>query len=153
MPGETYITYTGIGGQNMDSEIMSAADISGSAHDNTENTEGKYPLSFVVSWQLPGGIQGKDAEGSGWGYIIGRAYQREMVWNSADFCAELERQLPGVSFDENGQLISGDVTAVQTRVNELVYDYFYRVINNDFGDNSEYDWSAMNKFYNSCITR
>ena len=76
-----------------------------------------------------------------------------MVWNSADFCAELERQLPGVSFDENGQLISGDVTAVQTRVNELVYDYFYRVINNDFGDNSEYDWSAMNKFYNSCITR
>ena len=66
MQGETYITYTGIGGQNMDSEIMSAADISGSAHDNTENTEGKYPLSFVVSWQLPGGIQGKDAEGSGW---------------------------------------------------------------------------------------
>ncbi|WP_027089752.1 hypothetical protein [Thomasclavelia saccharogumia] len=146
MQGEVTVPYTSIGGQNMDSGIM-PADIGGSVN---QNTSGTGHLSVTVLWHLPGGIQSKDNEpgGSGWGYILGRDYQ-DTYWTTSEFCNYLTQEL-GVKFDEQGNLVEGDIATVTAKINDLIYQYVLNVQRLS-GYEPDYDWARFNSYYGTCL--
>lgn len=149
MQGEVYVSYTGISGTNMDSGIMTA-EISGSVR---HNEDGESGFNFTVLWQLPGGIQGKDSENAGWGFILGMERQNEQVWNTIQFCDNYLNEKFGNIFDAEGNLKNEEMSAtVIAHINELVYQYFDRVIWNS-GLTDEYNWNRMKGFYGSCLVR
>lgn len=149
MQGEVIINYDGIGGANMNSGI-STLSLGGSTNGTDVNED--TPLSFYVSWSLPGGIanQGIGGSGGAWGYIFGREEQEGVPYTDALFCAKLMEKY-GYSFDSDCNLTDeSQKESVESTINQLVSGYFYRVMKNS-GLDEEYNWNKMNSQYNSCM--
>lgn len=126
MQGEVYVQYTPIGGRNLN--VMSDGEITGSGG-IIVNDE---PILFSVSWTYPGGINRTGT----WGYLL----NREELYTD----------------DKVGQLLETqgyqDEASITNYLNKVVFDYAYRVLQNDTNLPDDENWGAFRSYFANCIT-
>lgn len=137
MYGEVYVEYTGIGGTNLDSGIMTA-DITGSSAD----ASGSEQRTINITWSLPGGITNRknrgEYQGAEWGYLFGN----RMDVQDEDVVARIQLENSNIAFDSDYNLMNPVYESeVESMINNWVYDYAGRALHgqgSDWGDFRNY---------------
>ena len=120
MYGEVSVSYSGIGGSNLESDIMPM--ISGSSAD-AENAQSR---TINIQWSLPGGIQdkknsGTSYEGGEWGYMLNGAPDGT---SDFDVVKRIREEFPDCQIEDDGTLTSVEYEArIEGFINSLVYTY------------------------------
>lgn len=121
--GETFASYTQIGGTNMDSGIMAAAEVVGSSPTKDEAGD---TIAISLSWKLPGGITGFEHNGAGqWGYLLTAKSNGGQLVADTDVVNWLNTQ--GVTIDDMQNIDPSQEEAIKTALNPKVADYARRV--------------------------
>lgn len=149
MQGQVYVPYTGIGGTNMNSGIMTLG-LGGSSLDIENATQ----RTFNVTWTLPGGIQNiKNSgayEGGEWGYMLWTKDVNPNTVTDEDVVKDIIANVPGSSFDSEFNLETEQHAAsIESYINNLLYNYVNRALTVQGGSS----WDAFYKYYskNNCI--
>lgn len=71
------------------------------------------------------------------------------IGSTSEFCNYLTQEL-GVKFDEQGNLVEGDIATVTAKINDLIYQYVLNVQRLS-GYEPDYDWARFNSYYGTCL--
>lgn len=143
------VTYTGIGGINMDSGT-STYSITGSTL--PEVIEDDHGFIINVRWSYPGGIMEKNVEGEGfWGYAVqsqvsGGGYSKDSTIKSWLLNQITGTDYPSPSVIITEEMIANEDPAVQREINELVYCYISRLMSP--GTGASYD--QFKEYFKGC---
>lgn len=132
MQGEVYIPYTGIGGNNMDNGIMTLG-LAGSSNPGVD--AGQQGTDINVFWTLPGGINNQKYNGqSMWAYAVQAQTDDTNYDTDEDVYKWLRGELVGSSYNLTTYFTQEQIEAndpgIISAVNELVYQYITRLLNN-----------------------
>ena len=144
MQGETYIPYTGIGGQNMDSGIM-PADLSGSTQPGIIEDEDGTTVNVV--WTFPGGINNKQPGGYGWGYAVlkGKSCTDDDIkkWLTGEIRSDRSGvTTPSIVFTE--EEIAAEDPRIVLEINNLIQRYANDVLMHG-------DYNEFRANYTGCV--
>lgn len=149
MQGQVYVPYTGIGGANMNSKIMTL-ELGGSSLDIEDATQ----RTFNVTWTLPGGIQSIKTSGSyqggEWGYLLWTKDSNPTAATDQDVVDDIKSKFPGSQFDAAYNLITEEYSAsIEAYINNLLYHYVNRALTIQDGSS----WDEFYGYYskNQCI--
>lgn len=150
MQGEVYVPYTEIGGVNVDSGIMTM-NITGSSQDS--DLTGGRDQTWNILWSFPGGITNirnrTEYRGGEWGYLFGTATTTSVVTDEM-LIAHLQGKFGVNVIDTAGNVLDpAQESAIQSYINNLVYDYTSRAMQG-LGDLS---WDKFRDYYglNVCV--
>ena len=132
MQGEVTVQYTGIGGNNLDYGIM-PLDLSGSSNPGVDT--GKEGMDVNIYWTLPGGINNQKYSGqSMWAYAVQAQTVNSAYDTDEDVYKWLRGELVGTSYNLTTHFtqkqIDEEDPGIISAVNELVYQYGTRLLNN-----------------------
>lgn len=126
MQGEVLVPYTGIGGTNMDSGIMTM-DLVGSTNPGVVADE--WGQSVNVTWSYPGGITGKSVDGQGfWGYAVVAQSAGGSYSYDSTITAWLKHETTGTNYPHPSHTfsdidIANNDPRIRSEINELIYRY------------------------------
>lgn len=129
MQGEVRVPYSGIGGTNLHSDIMTMG-LAGSSQDS-ELTGGR-DQTWNILWSLPGGITNirnrPGYQGGEWGYLFGAAATTGVVTDET-LIVHLQEKYGTDVIDNSGNILQPSYESViQAYINNLVYEYTSRAM-------------------------
>lgn len=145
MQGEVLVPYTGIGGTNMDSGIMTM-DLTGSTNPGPENVSGS---TVNARWAYPGGIISKGLSGKiAWGYAL----QPGVVCTDDDIKKWLTNQLvatranviPSHNFSVEDLDDPLKENEIKDAITKMLEQYVHDVLFNG-------DYNRFRDYYEGCV--
>ena len=127
MQGEVTV-YTPIIGRNMRSiSLLNDSSINGST--NPGVVEDEWGQSVNVSWQYPGGINGKQESGQGfWGYAVVAQSAGGSYSFDSTITSWLKGEITGTNYPQPSHIFTDDEitnndSRIRAEINELIYRY------------------------------
>lgn len=150
MYGEVYAPYTGIGGINMDSEIMPM--VSGSTMPDVR--PGGTGTGVNISWEYPGGISKQTPGGIGWGYAVSRRVTDHIGNNDEDIKSWLMGTFPDPRtvyptpvFTEDE--VTNEDPRITEEINRLLKAYLSELLTP--GTDGDYTEFIKDENYGKCV--
>lgn len=155
MQGQAFVSYTGIGGSNLDCGMSTFA-MGGSTQPGV--VEDKYGTTVNVTWFYPGGIQGQQYGGEGlWGYVlvpmtVDSTYVSDTMvkqWLMGEYKLQeyvVEQPTKKYYSEED---INAEIPSVQADINLLVSAYVHRLLD---GGISGGNFENFKKYFGGCYT-
>ncbi|NJE73281.1 hypothetical protein E0L15_01375 [Pseudoflavonifractor sp. SW1122] len=134
MEGQVFVPYTGIGGFNLNPGI-STFSLVGSTAPGTVGDE--YGNTLNIRWIYPGGITGKQENGTGfWGYAVVAQYDNGTYSTDETIKAWLLGQVTGTHYAKpeptfNEEEIKNEDPRIVAAINELIFRYGSVLMNAD----------------------